>query len=422
MAKRRFSNIEIARQSNDPFQWGIHPTYGGSTRISSKDKLLIERGGCGNEALDLYLDLLTDSQVYFCWDKQMSEITSKDWYVLPGGKNPIDDKVASYVEAVLRNLSCMQEDSDDKGLGVISNSQGFDGVTRGLGLSMITGVSYAEVVWYQDKEFNPSVKKVIIRDPRRFFFEYKEGKNYLKLLTTKNSFNGIFVPSRKFICSRYWSIPNDDLYGHGIGRLVYYPVQWRRELLTLWLTLLDKYSDPTIIGKYSEDVEGELLDEFKGAISSLSRDMYITMPNLFEVDFFTPDLGSVSLVENLEKVCNAHISKVILGEANTGEVGGGGVMRENVSNSIRLMKAKAFSDLLSETINNTLIKWITFYKFGGSVNPPTVWRNFDDVESKIELLNRMKTLGFNTTKEYIERLTGIPIADPAAKKSFGVSG
>lgn len=418
MAKRRFSNIELARLSNDPYQWGLHPTYGGDIRIQPKDRLLVEKGGNGSQALDLYLDLLTDSQVYFCWDKQMSEITSKEWYVMPGGESPTDILVAEYVEKALKNLSCMQEDSDMEGLGILSNSQGFDGITRGLGLSMITGISFAEVVWYQDRDYNPSVKKVVIRDPRRFFFEYKNGKNYIKLLTRNNSYKGIYVPSRKFICSRYWSIPNDDIYGHGSGRLVYYPVQWRRELLTLWLTLLDKYSDPTIIGKYSEDVDESLQEEFRSAISTLSRDMYITMPSLFEVDFFTPDLNSVAMVENLEKVCNTYISKVLLGEANTGEQGGGGVLRENVSNSIRVMKAKAFSDLLSETLNNSLVKWITFYKFGHNVNPPTVWRNFDDVEAKIELLKNLKTLGFNTTKDYVERLTGVPVVQPQAKKSF----
>lgn len=418
MPKRRFSNIELASISNDPYLYGSVPTFG-KIRISPKDRLLIENGGTGSESLDLYLNLLTDNHVYAQWDRMMSEITSKDWYLEAGGESDIDKQAHDFIEQTLNNLSINSKDYDSEtGLGIYHNSHGLDGLTRGLGLSLILGISIAEIIWKKEDE-GPTVDSIKLRDPRRFHFDVNEqGKIYLKLRTRKHWYSGIFVPPRKFIVQRYWSVPDDDPYGNGIGRLLYYPVQWKRELLTLWLSIIDKYSDPTVIGKYDEDIseiEKQIFDE---ALSNISRDMVISMPSTFDIQFNSPSLSSIDLLDRLEKLCNTYISKVISGEANTGEQGSEGAVKQTVSNSIRVMKAKSFSDLISETLNNTLIKWLCKYRFP-KANPPKLWRNFEDVQEKIELLNRIKSLGFNTTPEYVEQLTGIPL-EKKQRKGFSM--
>lgn len=418
MVKRRFSNIELANTGNDPFLYSIVPTWG-KIRLSSKDRFLVEQGGSHAKSLDLYLDLFTDTQAYHAWDRQMSEITSREFLVEAGGENPIDIEAADYVRKMLNELASHEEDISKDELAIVGNSTGFDGLTRGLGVALMTGISFAEIIWKQDEKFLPTVSAVKIRDPRRFHFDLREdNKTYLKLLTRNHSFDGIYVPARKFIVCRYWSIPNDDPYGNGLGRLLFYPVTWKRELLTLWLKIVDKHADPTVIGKYEEDVDDDVADEFERDLSNITRDMTMTMPAHFSVEFLTPDLSAPEMLSELEKLCNGYINKVISGEANTGEQGGGGVMRENISNSIRIMKAKAFSDLISETINNTLIKWLVNGRFHGAAALPRVWRNFDDMSETIELLTKMKGLGFRTNADFITNLTGIPLETQAPSKSF----
>ena len=414
--KRRFANVELASIGNDPFAYGFAPTWG-KIRLSSKDRFLIERGGANPQALDLYLDLLTDNQAFFAWDRQISEITSRELIVEAGGDNEIDIEAAEYVRNLFHTLAIDDRDIDDNELAIVGNGLGIDGITRGLGVSLITGISFGEIIWKRDKQYLPTVEAVKIRDPRRFIFESQNGKVYLKLLTRSHSFNGINVPGRKFIVCRYWAIPSDDYYGSGLGRLIYYPVTWKRELLTLWLTIVDKYSDPTVIGSYEEDIEDSVKKEFIDGLSSISREMIMTMPKNFDVEFISPTLNGPEILENLEKLCNSYINKIFSGETNTGEPGGGGVMRENISNSIRLMKAKAFSDSISETLNNSLVKWLTLYRFP-SAKPPRIWRNFGDVSETITTLKDLKTLGYSTTEEFIENLTGIPLNKAASKKSF----
>lgn len=418
MPKKRFNNLELASLANDPYTYGSIPTFG-KIRINPKDRILVENGGTGSDSLELYLNLLTDNQVYAQWDRQMNEITSRNWFLEAGGDSDIDMEALDFVENSLKNLSIKSQDSDKKsGVGIINNGHGLDGLTRGLGLSLITGISIAEIIWAPDLEENkgPIIQSIKIRDPRRFHFDAdKTGNIYIKLRTRNHWHEGIFVPPRKFIIQRYWSIPNDDPYGNGIGRLLYYPVQWKRELLTLWLTIVDKYSNPTTVGTYESDISEEEKRIFDNALYNISRDMVISMPSNFDVKFISPSLSSVDLLSDLEKTCNTYISKVISGEANTGELGSEGSTKQTVSNSIRITKAKGFSDLISESINNTLIKWMVQYRYPGA-KPPKLWRNFDDSTDTIELLTRIKTLGFNTTKEFIENLTGIPIESPREKR------
>lgn len=419
MVKRRYSNIELASITNDPFYYGAIPTWG-KIRLSSKDKFLIDNGGISTQSLDLYLDLLTDNQAYFAWDRQMSEITSRELIFEAGGDSEYDQKACEGIKEIIHSLSSNSTDIDLKSeLCVVNNGLGIDGITRGLGLSLITGLGIAEIIWKQDIDRLPTIDSVKIRDIRRFFFEAdNSGKTFLKLLTKKNSFSGIYLPPRKFIVNRYWAVPNDDPYGNGLGRLLYYPVTWKRELLSLWLSIIDKYSDPTVVGKYEDGISVEDKEEFERGLSNITRDMAMAMPSHFSVDFVSPTLNGPEILGELEKLCNAYINKIISGEANTGEQGGGGVMRENVSNSIRIMKAKAFSDLISETLNNSLIKWLCGYRYPGA-NPPRMWRNFGDSVETIEQLTKLKALGFRTTAEFVENLTGIPLEAPQAKKSFG---
>lgn len=420
--KRRFENLELASYHNDPYNFQSGIAHFGKTRLSPKDRVLIDRGGNGGENLDIYYDLFTDSHAYSQWDRQMSEITSKNWFLEKGGDGEKDQEALEYVEETLKNLSINESDKSEKGYALAKTGVGLDGLTRGLGIALFTGISPAEIIWGDGIDGYPVVNNVKMRDARRFHFESSEkGEVFIKLKTRNNYYDGIYVPDRKFIVFKYDSIPSDDPYGMSVGNMLYYPIQWKKELLSLWLTIVDKYASPTTIGKYDEDISDEEKMEFDRAISNVAREMAISMPSSFSVDFESPNISNVDLLDKLEKLCNAYISKVISGEANTGETTGEGSVRQTVSNSIRVAKAKSFSDLISETLNNSLIKWIVATRYPNQdVNPPKLWRNFGDSNEVLDQLKKIKDLGFNTTLEYVENLTGIPLAKKPVQKSFGM--
>jgi hypothetical protein len=60
----------------------------------------------------------------------------------------------------------------------------------------------------------------------------------------------------------------------------------------------------------------------------------------------------------------------------TGNVGS--YARDQISDSVRMRKAKAFSEELDETLNATLIRWIVELNYPGAAIP-RLRRNFDDL-------------------------------------------
>jgi len=415
MRNRRFSNVELSTIENSPWYSG-QLVYGNKVRLTQNDRLLLEKAGSTSKGIELYLDLLTDNQVFAAFDKQLSEICSKDWYFEPGGEDEHSKKAMEFVEEVFKNLCYFDISGNETNLEVISGSVGLDGLFKHLGIAMLTGISYAEVIWGRTTSGKIIPTSIKPRDPKRFILESKDSKVYLKLLTRNNPFDGIYVPSNKFIVHRFFAVGGDDPYGMGMGRFLYYPVQWKKQLLTLWLTIIDRHADPTAIGTFPRDAEPDEVAAFDDAITNIAREMSISMKEGYKMEFISSGLQNAEALSNLLAWCDTAISKVILGESSTSEPGGGSYARESITNDIRKMKAKALSDSICETLNQTLINWIVKYNYP-LAKPPKIWRQFEDSYETLGLIRQLKGLGYTVNREYLESLTGIPL-DENQKPTF----
>ena len=62
---KRFSAIELVNPIDSPIS-GYGITFGGRIQLRPKDRVLIDNGGSGFRALDIYLSLFSNPVVYFC--------------------------------------------------------------------------------------------------------------------------------------------------------------------------------------------------------------------------------------------------------------------------------------------------------------------------------------------------------------------
>ena len=104
------------------------------------------------------------------------------------------------------------------------------------------------------------------------------------------------------------------------------------------------------------------------------------------------------------------MSEAVLGETgSTNQSGGGGSRaRDEVGNSVRLELVKADSDLLSGTINSSLVRWITALNVPGA-NPPRVWRDCqepEDLQSRATRDKLIVDMGFKPTLRYVHETYG----------------
>ena len=402
---RKINTRQIITPANDPYEFHVR-TYKNRLRLQHKDSLLENRGISDARAIELYLDIITDDLMYTSWDKQMVEIEARPWHVQPAKDTKKARNIAKWVTEVLQKLELVEED-EAMGFMLGTTSSGYYDLLRAMGLGVVSGMSPISVQWREiDNKYYPILRAV---DPARILFEASEDgtKIFPKILTRRHYTHGLMAPSKSLILYRYWAIPNGDPYGYGLGRFTYNLVEWRREGLTRWLNIIDKYSDPVKEGTYPDGAQEEEVEKFTSALTNLGTDGTIVKPVDFNIEYYSPPTGVHELVRNFIDYMSASISKVLTGEAVTGEKDATTTyVRDKVSNSIRIVKAAGWSRSFDSLLNRTLIKWMVNANFPGEP-VPMLMTEWVDVDSKLLQLEKLKNLGYNASQAELQELVDI---------------
>ncbi|SFM49793.1 Protein of unknown function [Nitrosomonas nitrosa] len=134
----------------------------------------------------------------------------------------------------------------------------------------------------------------------------------------------------------------------------------------------------------------------------MQRDSATVIPQGMEVALVEALRSSAADHKTFVENMNEGILLVCLGQSGTvkGTLGklGGEAERENVKDAI----LKADSDLLSERLNRTLVKWLVEWNFPGAV-PPRVYRVFDDedLDAHVARDKTISEMGYKPTLKYI---------------------
>lgn len=96
---------------------------------------------------------------------------------------------------------------------------------------------------------------------------------------------------------------------------------------------------------------------------------------------------------------------MICGENEVGSSEAGSRASSEVGNKVRVVRASELSESLSQTLNQTLIRWIVDLNFGTDVAAPVLTREFRIEESTISVpdLALLIQSGYTPRKEWIER-------------------
>jgi len=365
--------------SSSPF------TGQGNTIVRPNDDLLINKGG--NRALVVYQRLLYDEQVQSCFRKLLQEVTSRPWYIQQYSDKPGDLAVRDFVAEVLEEMP-------------------LDDIYVGMSEALITGFSVGEIMWKKTKR-GVIPFDVRMRDQRRFVFQEEEDAANgftMRCLTFNRMFEGVELPQRKFIVSRYWVSHNGDPYGAALGRILYPLVKFRRRAIESYVLYGDRYATPTAVAKAPLSASTRELDTLYGHLSNLSQETAMILPEGYELDFVVPS-GSPEVFKNLIDYIDKEISLVLCGENEAGQAESGSRASSQVANTVRVVRASELSEMLSHTLSQTLVRWIVDLNFGTDVAAPSLTREFRIEESTITVpdLSLLIQSGFTPRKEWIER-------------------
>lgn len=402
----RLINLNL-RQGNlgsyigDPYTWGGLPSVLAGTILPRRDDILIEEGGGGPRAIESYTRLFNDSAVISAWEKLVGEIIQRKWEVFPASDSDKDEEIAEFVRQTIYHLGTNTRQTRGRDMLATSNS-GFDSFVRGMCESLILGISIGEICWMRQGGYVVPAE-IKIRDPRRFQFVLNEdGSISPRVITIQSPVEGLPIPMRSMVIHRHWAYSNNmDPYGTGLGRQLYSLVEFRRTLMSFWLQYADKHTTPTAVGKFSLGTPEEEVKSLFTALQRLGQETAIVIPDEMDVDWLSGGEGRPEMYENIISYIDRQISFLINGESTVGQDTGsvGSYARDNVADSVRMRKAKAFSEQIDETLNATLVRWIVELNYPGS-SVPRLRRNFEDLEQRedpvkvVQIMSQLQALGY----------------------------
>jgi len=354
------------------------------------DEVLARRGG--RLALTIYEDLERDPMVAACLQKRRLALVSREWRVEPGEDTPAGKAVAELVGETLRGIA-------------------FDRAVEDFLSALLLGLSILEVVW-EDRGDRLVPAALLARNPRRFTFRLADdGWIDLRLLTKGSGSEGVAVDDRKFVVHRFGGRYGDP-WGLGLGHRLFWAVYFKRQGISFWMGALEKFGQPTVVGKYPNGTTEPDQDKLLQAVTAVSTDAGVTIPDGMLIELLEAKRsGSFDSYERLCSYFDAEISKVILGETlTTSTAANGNRALGEVHNQVRLEITKADADGLSGTLNASLVRWIVELNATGYAGAmPRMWWRVEEAEDLNRRADRDKAilaLGYEPLPDYIAETYG----------------
>ena len=347
------------------------------------DETLAAQGG--HKGLGIYDEIERDCHAYAVLQKRKLAVVSFPWDVDPATGSALDCDAAEGIKEMLDGLD-------------------MDGLALSLLDALLKGYAVSEVEW-SPETWRPV--KIHPRDQRRFVFD---ANCKPRLITPGNMAAGEELPERKFIVHRFGA-KNGNPYGLGIGSRLFWPVYFKRRGLGYWLAFAEKFGGPTVLGKYPEHLDEKKQGDLLAVLSRVSQETAVIAPLGTEVELIeAAKTGSIDTYERLLRYMDEEISKAVLGETLTTSMGdkSSSYAASQTHNSVRMELVRADADLLSQTLNESLLTWLTEFHFPGA-NPPRLWRRIEestDTKQEAEKDAIVAGMGFDAEEEFIQAKYG----------------
>jgi phage gp29-like protein len=360
----------------------LFPSFDGILRNLADDTLLTRGGG---EGLKIYDNLERDGSVYGYLGKRKLAVTARPWEVVPGGPGRKEKKAAELVKTMLEAV-------------------GFDRLCKNLMDAVLKGFAVAEILWETDGA-TVFPREIKAKNQRRFHFA---ADGSLRLLTPQDMYQGEPVPDRKFIVHTFGD-KDGSPYGLGLGTRLFWYVLFKREDFRSWLLFLDKFASPTAVGKYPHGAQPPEQQKLLDALAAIARDAGVIIPEGMTVELLEAQRSTAGSHEAFCRYLDEQIGLIILGDAPGAKDSGGALASAAIlRNEVRLELVADDADLLSATLNQTLLRWITELNVPGAI-PPTVWRDVkpaEDLKARSERDKNISSLGYRPTLKTVQESYG----------------
>lgn len=344
------------------------------TRLIPQDSVLIGRLG-GDYSL--YREVLRDAQVAATLQQRRLALLRTEWQVIPGGEKRADKQAAKMIEETLDRIR-------------------WDGVCASMHFGLFYGFAVGECLWGLDGA-RVVLEAVKVRDRARFLFD---GAQNLRLRTLAKA-DGEGLPERKFWCFRTGSDHDDEPYGLGLAHWLYWPVLFKRANIKFWLIAAEKFGSPTAVGIFPPSATPEEQNKLLATLSAIQTDAGLILPEGMKVELLESARTGGQDYSTLCEYMDGAIAKLVLGQVMTSEAVGGQYKAE-VQDAVKDDIVKADSDLLCDSFNRSVVRWLVDWNLPGAAYPK-VWRAEADESLDVRAAREklICDMGFKPTLQHI---------------------
>lgn len=301
----------------------------------------------------VYDQVMSDAHVMSKVIDRRSGLLRREWIVDAGGDSEPEKRAADLCRLALAAMEEHAEYPLENSLGVLQEA-------------VLRGHRALEVIWgYNAGTWLPEFLRDIPN--RRLVHTGIEWR----LLTIDDQSYGVPFPDKKVLMATHMG-STDNPYGEALLSRCYWPYMFKHSGLTWWVTLAEKHGLPWIIGKLGGTTDEPARRELLNKLVALAVDPVMVVPTDAELAFegmegVTPDVHA-----GLISLCNAEISKVLVGQTLSTELDQKGGSRAATETHSELRGEIVDSDgKLVARVMNRLFAWITELNVGPNVVAPT---------------------------------------------------
>lgn len=332
----------------------------------------------------IYRDLLRDDQIGSTFQQRRLAVISKEWGVDPGGERPLDQQAADFIREQLHSL-------------------GWDRITDRMLFGVFYGYAVAECIW-QRQGNRIGLADIKVRERRRFGFD---GEGRLRLKTMHNP-QGELLPERKFWAFSTGADNDDEPYGLGLAHWLYWPAFFKKADLKYWLVFLERFGQPTLKGEYPTSASKEEQDKLLAAMGATITDSGIIHPQGMSISLLEAARSGTADYAALYAKMDEAIAKVVLGQTASSQGTPGRLGNDELQGDVRQDLIKADADLVCESFNRSVVRWLIDWNFPGAAYP-RVYRKVEldeDLHRRAERDSTIAQVGFKPTLGYIHETYG----------------
>ncbi len=330
-------------------------------------------------------ELKNDPHIWSCIQSRKSGTLTLDNFV---DANYANNEIFNFVKQLLENLDL------NKIISEILDAP-------------FLGFQIHEIIW--DYNDNKQIIPIELKSKLQEFF-ISDSKGELKY---KSNFSDdlLKLPEYKFIISsfeRCEAMP----YGNSLLSKCYWNVIFKNSATRFWVNYMEKYGMPLLIGQYQRGSTQEENQKLADVLSNMTDDTVIVTPMDINIDIKEATRNSsTELFRELINQCNSEISKTLLSQTLTTEIGAGTFAAAQTHFRVRKEVIIADSKIVENSINK-LIEYAVKINFHSSQIPKFRFvindsDNLNKIDRDIKLVNS----GVKFTKEYIMKTYGLRSED-----------